>query len=207
MKKNGVTIIIIITLVIALAISVWQNINQSKQIDLARQYLLGNVFSSFTNIEREIDNLIAETENNNILDDEKRTSIQNIANYCIMANTLLMQYKYSFSSNMPLDGYPYGFDFISNTLGNGYGTVNDVGWNGRWNGIMLDSTISENELLYLVALGEDISTLRTDMAISGNPFNVNTKLTIAQLNTILSNFYRQWTFNNENSPYLLLTNQ
>jgi len=205
MKKNRISIVIVIVLVIALAISVWQNISQSRQLDFARQYLLGSVFGSLTNIERGLDDLIATTEADNTIDDVKRTSLQNISNYCIIANTLLTQYKYSFSSNVPLDGSPYGFDFISYTLGDGYGMVNDVGWNGRWDGIQFDNIVSENELQYLTVLRDDIKTLRVDMSLSDNQYNVNVKLTIAQLNSILSYFYQKWSFNNTNSPFLLLT--
>jgi hypothetical protein len=207
MKKNKVAILIISVLIVALAVSVWQNISHNRRNDSARIYMLTHIFDSLMDASRELDTLIPSLENDAESDELIRWSIMNISNSLIRAHTLLTQYRFTATMGLRYGVHPYDFQFISTTLGYGHGFVNDVAWNGRWDGLLFDSVISENEISYLTALREDIAIVISEMEFGELPVNANENLTITQLNNILSTFFQKWTFNNENSPLFLLARE
>ena len=195
--------IIISILSVLLCISVGLNIKQNSDRNKARRYLLNSVNACFVNISRELDKVISGIENDMTNYNYNRDTLIIISNCFIEADTLLMQYKYSRLS----EGLNYGavpnFNDIAHTIGFGSGTFNDV----RYNCILHDDVISENEMRYLVALRDDIVLQLGRIQSTKNPPNENEKLTIAQLNNILNDFFDTWSYHNENSPYFLLRNE
>ena len=194
-----VFIIVIILLSIVLAVSIWMNISSSKEGVRARQYLFNAFFSELTNASRELDDLILLIDDNDFDDAMKRNAILNISDCLVRADTLLRQYQYSTLAGLNYRE-AYGFGYISHTLRYGQGVSNDT----PWNGVLFDNIISENECLYLIALGDDISHIIVEMKSIDDPFNENRNLTIAQMNSILSDFSDKWSYHNEKSPYFLL---
>ena len=202
MKKNKVFTIAIVVLIVALAVSVWQNINSSMERVHARQYLLNAVFHNLVNTSSELDKLVSFIENNDVNDAMKRDTILDVSDYLVKADTLLTQYQYSTSAGLNYGGQST-FAFISYTLCYGQGALNDLSWDG----ILRDDIISENEFAYLTALRDDISLVIISMTSADDQFNENKNLTISQLNSILRDFFDKWTYHNENSPYFLLESE
>ena len=92
---------------------------------------------------------------------------------------------------------------IAYTLDFGSGKVNEISYNC----ILLDNAISENEFLYLSALGEHTAIIVNAMLSTENPLQENPDISIAQLNGILNDFFIVWSWSNENSPFLLLQSE
>jgi len=91
------------------------------------------------------------------------------------------------------------FAHIAFTLGFSSGTVNGVGYDG----VLMDNVISEDETQYIVALRNDIAIIVSDMQSADN---VDQNLSIRQINAILNEFFRKWSYHDENSPFFLLHN-
>jgi len=135
-------------------------------------------------------------------DDANLGTINLLSTSLVTADTTLKRYATWF----PKEGLSYGafpdFYHIAFTLGFSSGTVNSVGYDG----LLLDNVISENELQYILALRNDIAIIVTDMQGTDN-LNVNQNLSIRQLSNILNEFFRKWSYHDENSPFFLLRNE
>ena len=201
MKKAG--IIIIAVLVVLFGISFGLNLKQNAERSNARRYLLNQLNSCLMDSSRELDKIISFTEYNLANDNTHADTLIRISGNLIRADSLLTQYKYTSTSETLIYGAIPNFDDIARTMGFGDGTFN----NARFNYILHDYVISENEVLYLKALRDDIARLTERMQSSENPSNENKNLTITQLNNILSGFFDVWSYHNEDSPYYLLRSE
>ena len=200
MKKNKVFTIVVIVLVLALVVSVWQNVSHANEQNNARRFLMNQVHSCFSNISINLDGLIKNIENNDYNDYTNCSTTVQIANSFIKADTLLTQYRGSNAAS----GLQYGaftnFEFIANTLSGTGGTVNNI----RFSSIVQDNTISEKEMQYLIFLRDDIADLCARMESEKSYPQENRHLTISQLNAMLIEFMEKWAPNNEHSPFFLL---
>ena len=201
MKKAG--IIIIAVLVVLLGISFGLNLKQNAERSNARRYLLNQLNSCLMDTSLELDKIISFTEYDLTNDNTNADTLMRISGNLIRADSLLTQYKYTSSSETLIYGAIPNFDDIACTMGFGVGTFNDV----RYDYILHDNVISENEVLYLTALRDDIAQLSDGMQSSENPPNENKNLSIAQLNNILREFFDVWSYHNEDSPYYLLRSE
>jgi hypothetical protein len=69
---------------------------------------------------------------------------------------------------------------------------------------MADNAISDNEVLFLKCLRDDLEAIVESMVSPDNPPQEYEKLTIHQLNAILDSFFTKWSYHDEDSPFLLL---
>ena len=205
MKKAKISTVVMIVLVVALAISIWQNISYAKERNSARGLLMNQVHSSFRNISLQLDGLIHnidEMESDEYYRYSQRTIIQ-ISNNLVVADALLSQYR-GYFSDVRLD---YGstfsnFEYISYTLSGDGGTANDI----VYESILQDPAISEKEVRYLTALRDDIESIYMAMESADSSPQEDKNLTTAQLSVILNAFFDKWSPHNENSPFFLLIN-
>jgi len=195
-------IIITVLLVILLGISIGLSIKLNADRDKARRYLLNSVNACFVNISVELDKVISGVENGTTTFNYNRDTLLRIADYLYKADTLLTQYHYSRPSAGLKYTAVYNFGYIASTMGFGSGTANNI----RYDCILYDAEISDNEIRYLETLRDDI-TLHLNGMQSAESQNENPNLTITQLNNILSGFFDTWSYYNENSPYLLLRSE
>ena len=195
--------IIMAILVVLLGISFGLNLKHSAERNNARGYLLNQVNYSFVNISRDLDKIISFVEGGLTNDNTITDTLMRISSDFMKVDSLLNQYR----TSSPTEKLSYGaipkFDDIALTLGFGNGTVNNM----RYNCILYDNIISENEILYLTTLRDDIQRLSEGMQSSVNPPNENEKLSIAQLNNLLREFFAVWSYHNESSPYFLLRSE
>ena len=206
MKKNKVLTVVIIVLIIALAVSAWQNIRYVNEHNSARGLLMNQIHSSFRNISLQLDGLIHninEMESDDYYNYSQRTIIQ-ISNNLVVADALLSQYR-GYFSDVSLD---YGstfqnFEYISYTLSGDGGTANDI----RYESILQDNAISEKEVRYLTALRDGIASIYTAMESAESSPQEDKNLTTARLSVILNEFFDKWSPHNENSPLSLLVNE
>jgi len=200
MKKSR---IIIAILVVLLGISFGFNLKHSAERNNERRFLLNSVNSSFVNISRDIDYILSFTEyDEDTVNTITGSFIHILANFREV-DRLLNQYRVFFNSESLNYGAIPNFDDIARTMGTSYGTFNGV----RYNCIMYDNIISENEVLYLSALRDDLARLMDGMQSTVNPPNVNESLTTYQLNNLLRDFFDTWSYRSENSPYYLLRSE
>jgi len=197
MKKSG---IIIVALIILLGVSIWLNISSLTSQSTARQNLVNQVYSSFRDASLNLDVLIGNIENGMMDDAVNRGTIALLSTDLVTADTTLKRYV----SWFPKEGLSYGafpdFAHIAFTLGFSSGTVNGVGYNG----VLLDNVISEKEIQYIMALRNDIAIIVADIQAADQ---VNQNLSINQLNAMLNEFFRKWSYHDESSPFFLLRNE
>ena len=196
MKKSE---IIIIALILLLGVSALLNIGNLVSRDAARQNAVIQIYSCFRDASINLDILIDNIEKGMVDDTANQGTIAMLSTDLVTADTTLKRY----ASWFPRAGLSYGafpdFAHIAFTLGFSSGTVNGVGYDG----VLLDNVISENETQYIVALRNDIAIIVSDMQSADN---VNQNLSIRQLNAILNEFFRKWSYHDENSPFFLLHN-
>ncbi len=199
MKKFRV---ICISLVLLLIFSFGQNLKSIIEKDRARRFLINQLYSSLYTISFNLDGIILNLESNITDDAVNQDSIEMLSVYFAKLDTIITQHRFYFD-----ELYHPGilsFDYISYTLGSGSGETNGI----RYNGILKDNAISENEVRYLIILRDDIKLIVNDMVSAENPPQENPDISITRLNAILGNFYDKWSsIHEEDSPYLLLRDE
>ena len=203
MKKNKIVLFALITLLIVSAFSIGLNIKASKQQDKIKRYMINVSFNEMVNISRNLDSLIVDLSNNTPISEETRNSLTTISKNFIRLDTVLKQYATFFppkgTSRSSYTSIP-DFGTISDTLITGTSVVND----SSYDALLTDDQVSENEARYLNVLKEDIDLIITAMASTDNPLQANQRITVYQMDNILSPFFSKWSYHNEDSPYFLL---
>jgi hypothetical protein len=164
---------------------------------------VNHAYFIFISISRDIDPLISSAEHSLTKDSTIINTLMRASSHLIEADSLLNQYKH-FSPSVKLNyGAIPNFEDIALTLGFGFGTINGT----RYNCISNDSVISENEVLYLTALRDDLVRLAEGMQSTEYHLRANENLSLAQFENILQDFFMIWSYHNENSPFFLLLNE
>ena len=204
MKKSKISIVVIVVLLIALTVSVWQNISHVNKQNNARQLLMNQVHSCFRNVSLTLDGLIINLENGDTSDDTNNATILQICNYLVRADALLTQYRNYFPTPIMQYGSTfYSFEYIAYTLGGIGGEANGV----RYNSVLQGNGISDKEIRYLAALRDDMVNACAAMESDESSPQEDKKLTISHLNTILDEFFDKWSPHNEDSPFFLLQSE
>ena len=203
MKKNKVFIVVIVALVLALVVSVWQNVENAFEQDRIRRNMINHAYSELNHISLNLNGLIKNIESRTTSYETNQQSLIMISTSFTRLDTILKWYATIYPYSGTRNGYPGGifnFEFISYTLTSGTGTANDM----PYSGISADGFISDDEVRYLTILRDDVDVIIDAMVSPTNPPQENNNLTSSQIDDILETFFSKWTFHNENSPYFLL---
>ena len=154
MKKDRVITIVAIALAVILVVSVWFNISGVRHKNWTRKVLISDALG---NLAMALDRL------NLALVDEPslgETYAVEAAADCLAKADRTIRLYHSVFLNDSNFLYPSGtitFDFIAYTLGNNSGSMDDM----RYDGVLLDGVISDNEIQFLSLLRDDLTTLST----------------------------------------------
>ena len=203
--KKRFTIILIVFLG-ALVFSFGSNIrNVSEQSEIKRA-MLNHVFTELVGIYRGLDSLIYSIENEEADAKTIQQSLIMLSRNFTRLDAILRWYATSFRPRGVSRNHYTGvinFDFISSTLTASRFAINDI----LYYGVMESCVMSENEILYLSILRDDISVIIASMASDENPLLENQNLTVYQMDNILNVFFSRWSFHYENSPFFLLRSE
>ena len=166
----------------------------------SRKGMLNFVYHNLRNTSYILDELIPNIENEETDYEANEATLMALSFYFVKLDTALSQYRMHYPSERLAYGSIPNFDYIASTLTSGSGVANNL----YYSGIPRDNAISENELLYLTYLRDDILIMVESLISPDNPPQENDKLTIRQLNSILDTFFSKWSFHSDNSPYELL---
>ena len=203
MNRSKISIVILIALIVSLGISFHLSISHNVAQGWARRNLINQVFFSFKDVSLNVNVIIDNIEAGLTDGESNRGTIFLIIRDLLKVDAMLKRYPVWFpNERLYYGGFP-DFDHIAYTLDFGSGTVNEISYNC----ILLDNAISENEFLYLSALGEHTAIIVNAMLSTENPLQENPDISIAQLNGILNDFFIVWSWSNENSPFLLLRSE
>lgn len=200
-NKLVVFVIAILLLISTLLISVRvDNASKQKQI---RKAMVNNAFVEFIKISGNLERLLNNIENEITSCEANQQTLITLSCDFTALNTTLKWYDNVFPvKDSSRSSYTSISDFehIAYTFTTRTGVVNDFGYSG----IMMDGTISENEVKYMRILKSDIDIIIQSMVSDENPLQESQNLSSSQIDNILDTFFSKWSYHNENSPYFLL---
>jgi hypothetical protein len=184
--KKGKVILLTVVVFSLLAFFVGQYISNSIQERRATRIFISHVYVDVMRISLHLDSLIDNVESGVTSVEDNLVELSMLSNGFVRFDSLLSQYGWSF----PNSGLRYGalpsFDCVSSTI-IGYGAM-------MGNSISAGDVISEDGLIYLKSLRDDINHLLAEISCDDNPLQVRESLTISQLNVIIDEFFESWRF-------------
>jgi len=201
LKKNKILILILIALSIIVVIFVRQNLRNASKQEEIRKDMINSAYCELTTISTELESLLSNIKQSSY-ESNSDTLIYLSYNFTRL-DTILKCYTTMFPRVRYRNDYVINFDFIAHSLISERRSVNDM----TYNGILVDSTVSEKEIKYITALRNDIDSIISDMISTENPPQENKNLTTSQIDTILNTFISKWEINNEDSPIYLLRSE
>ena len=205
MNKKRFTIILIVFFG-ALTLSIGLNIRNASEQNEIKRGMLNHAFSELISIYRGLDSLIYGIENEAADVKTARQGLIMLSRRLTRLDAILGWYATSFRPRGVWRNHYTGFinfDFISSTLTASRFAIGDV----LYYGIMESSVMSDNEILYLSILRDDISVIIASMASADNPLQENQNLTVYQMDNILNEFFSRWSIFYEGSPFFLLQSE
>ena len=187
-------------LAVLLVISLWMNVQHNAEKEAARRRMFNELFFYMNEAAYDLDRLLVNLELNAPDDATIRLMLSAIADGFLRVDMTLAQYQTYFRGEQLNYNSTFGFEFITQSLGSGWGEYNQRAYSC----VLRDDVISEKDVQYLTALRDDMLAMVLQMQNPETGLGEDPKLTIDRLNRILSDFFDVWSFHNEGSPYHLL---
>lgn len=203
--RKRVPIYLLIVAILLLSISLWKNYSYSSEKEHLRNNMLSTSLSALQSISRNLDELLAGLEDNTIPYEDCEDDLILLSNeFAELHYALTIYATYFPPPGVTRNCYSghISFDFISRTLVGGWGELN----HNRYNGIMLDNTIADNEVQYLIALKDSVDNMIAAITEKDDQYGQYqlVDMSPSYLDEVILNFTDKYYIAYDDSPLKLL---
>lgn len=201
MKKRA-PIILLIAAIVLLAGSLWKNHADASEKERLKNNLLSDAVSALRSISMQTEELLAGIEKADMSYEECENRLILLSNsFTKLHVSLKTQATFFPPPGVTRNCYPgaVGFDMLSSTLTGGWGE-----WNvSRFQGVLFDNAVSEQEIEYLLALKNSADNMLERMTTGDGQYRL-ADISPSSLDQIILEFTDPYDIANGDSPLKLL---